>query len=88
MWFITQSKGSISTLELSRQLDLKWDSAWLMRQKLGAVMLEDEAARKLDGRIEMDDAVLGGEKGELEGGKRGRKGPTKVPFRHRRGHHR
>ena len=37
MWFITQSKGSISTLELSRQLDLKWDSAWLMRQKLGAV---------------------------------------------------
>src|SRR5215204_3339507 len=53
MWFITQSKGSISTLELSRQLDLKWDSAWLMRQKLGAVMLEDEAARKLDGRIEM-----------------------------------
>ena len=28
----------------------------------------------------MDDAVLGGEKGELEGGKRGRKGPNKVPF--------
>ena len=80
MWFITQSKGSISTLELSRQLDLKWDSAWLMRQKLGAVMLEDEAARKLDGRVEMDDAVLGGEKTELEGGKRGRKGPNKVPF--------
>ena len=82
MWFITQSKGSISTLELSRQLDLdlKWDSAWLMRQKLGTVMLEDEAARKLDGRIEMDDAVLGGEKGELEGGKRGRKGPNKIPF--------
>jgi hypothetical protein len=50
MWFITQSKGSISTLELSRQLDLKWDSAWLMRQKLGTVMMEDEAARKLDGR--------------------------------------
>ena len=46
MWFITQSKGSISTLELSRHLALKWDSAWLMRQKLGAVMLEDEAARK------------------------------------------
>ena len=28
----------------------------------------------------MDDAVLGGEKAELEGGKRGRKGPNKVPF--------
>src|SRR5436189_167103 len=42
--------------------------------------VEDEAARKLDGRVEMDDAVLGGEKAELEGGKRGRKGPNKVPF--------
>ncbi len=80
MWFITQSKGSISTLELFRPLYLKWDNAWLMRQKLGEVMLEDEASRKLDGRVEMDDAVLGGEKGELEGGKRGRKGPNKIPF--------
>jgi transposase-like protein len=80
MWFITQSKGSISTLELSRQLDLKWDSAWLMRQKLGEVMLLDEATRKLDGRVEMDDAVLGGERHEDQGGKRGRKGPNKIPF--------
>lgn len=80
MWLLTQSKGSIATLELSRKLDLKWDSAWLMRQKLGQVMLEREEETRLDGRVEMDDAVLGGEKGELEGGKRGRAGPNKVPF--------
>lgn len=80
MWLITQSKGSISTLELSRQLGLKWDSAWLLRQKLAHVMSEDESALKLDGRVEMDDAVWGGEKGELDGGKRGRGGPNKVPF--------
>ena len=28
----------------------------------------------------MDDAVLGGEKSELDGGKRGRSGPNKTPF--------
>ena len=80
MWLITQSKDSISTLSMARQLDLKWDSAWLLRQKLAAVMAEDEASRKLDGRVEMDDAVLGGERHEHEGGKRGRGGPNKIPF--------
>lgn len=80
MWVLSQSKGSISTLELSRQLDVKWDSAWLMRQKLDAVMAEDEAARRLEGRVEMDDAVLGGERHEMDGGRRGRAGPNKVPF--------
>jgi transposase-like protein len=67
MWLITQSKNSISTLELSRQLGVKWDSAHLMRHKLMSVMVEREAARKLDGRVEMDDAVLGGEKSEPDG---------------------
>ena len=46
-----------------------------------SVMFEREASRKLDGRVEMDDAVLGGEKSELDGGKRGRSGPNKTPFR-------
>ena len=27
MWLITQSKNSISTLELSRQIGVKWDTA-------------------------------------------------------------
>ena len=80
MWLITNSKNSISTLELSRQIGVKWDSAWLMRQKLMSVMAEREAARKLDGRVEMDDVVLGGEKSVLDGGKQGRGGPNKLPF--------
>jgi hypothetical protein len=51
-----------------------------MRQKLAAVMLEDVVASKFDGRIDMDDAVVGGEKSELERGKRERKGSNKIPF--------
>jgi transposase-like protein len=80
MWLITQSKNSISTLELSRQIGVKWDTAWRLRQKLASVMTEVEAGRTFKGRIEMDDAVLGGEKSEAEGGKRGRGGANKVPF--------
>ncbi len=80
MYLLTQSKNSISTLELARQLGVRPDTASLMRHKLMTVMAGREAARKLDGRVEMDDAVLGGEKSELEGGKRGRGGPNKIPF--------
>ena len=80
MWLITNSKNSISTLELSRQIGVKWDSAWLLRNKLMSVMAEREASRKLDGRVEMDDVVIGGEKSVLEGGKQGRGGANKLPF--------
>lgn len=80
MFLLTQSKNSISTLELARQLGVRPDTASLMRHKLMSVMAEREATRKLDGRVEMDDAVLGGERSELDGGKRGRGGPNKIPF--------
>ena len=80
MWLITQSKNSISTLELSRQIGVKWDTAWRLRQKLASVIAEVEARRSFQGRIEMDDAVLGGERSEADGGKRGRGGANKVPF--------
>ena len=64
-WFqgryqLTQSKNSISGLELARQLGVRPDTASLMRHKVMSVMVDREASRKLDGRVEMDDAVLGG----------------------------
>lgn len=80
MYLLTQSKNSISGLELARQLGVRPDTAALMRHKLMSVMADAEAARKLDGRVEMDDAVLGGERHEMDGGKRGRGGPNKTPF--------
>jgi transposase-like protein len=80
MYLLTQSKNSISGLELARQLGVRPDTAALMRHKLMVVMETREASRKLDGRVEMDDVIYGGEKHEHEGGKRGRGGPNKVPF--------
>jgi hypothetical protein len=62
MHLITASKNDIAALELARQLDVKWDTAWLMKQKLLEVMLQRNSTYKLAGDIQVDDAYQGGEK--------------------------
>ena len=49
----------------------------LVKHKLMEVMRVREDDRLLDGRVEIDDADLGGER---SGGKRGRGSENKVPF--------
>ena len=73
-WFlaihlIVSAKNGISSIELGRRLGVKQTTAWAMKQKIMAVMLEREAKRPLSGRVEIDDAYLGGAR---SGGKRGR----------------
>lgn len=77
IYLLTQRKKSISALELSRQLGVKYDTAWSLKHKLMQVMMERDRGKRLSGRIELDDAYLGGEHG---GGKRGRGSPGKLPF--------
>lgn len=76
MFFITQSKNNISALSLKRHLGVSYDTAWLLKHKLMAVMGEAEAGRELDIRVEIDDAYLGG----ARAGKAGRGSENKVPF--------
>ena len=47
---------------MARQLDVKWDTAWLMKQKLLEMMLQRNSMYKLAGDIQVDDAYQGGEK--------------------------
>ena len=68
MHLMTAAKNDISSLELARQLDVKWDTAWLIKQKLMEVMLQRNSIYKLSGDVQVDDAYQGGEKA----GKRGR----------------
>ena len=76
MHLLTCSKNDIASLELARQLDVKWDTAWLIKQKLMEVMLQRNAIYKLSGDIQVDDAYQGGEKA----GKPGRGAANKHPF--------
>jgi hypothetical protein len=52
-------------------------TAWKIKHKLAQVMMERDASKRLGGRVELDDAYLGGER---SGGKRGRGAPGKTPF--------
>lgn len=80
IYLMTQSKNDIAALELMRQLGVKYDTAWLVKQKLMAAMLERNRQRLLAGEVQIDDAYLGGEMKRAEGGKRGRGSPNKLPF--------
>ena len=82
LWFaavhlIVTAKNGITSVELGRRLGVKQPTAWTMKHKIMAVMARREADTPLSGRVEMDDAYLGGARA---GGKRGRGAPGKTPF--------
>ena len=82
LWFLamhllTQAKNNVSALELKRHLGVSYPTAWLVKHKLMEVMRLREDSRQLTGRVEIDDAYLGGER---SGGKTGRGSENKVPF--------
>jgi transposase-like protein len=83
VWFqaiyqLTQAKGGISSIELARRLGVRQPTAWLVKHKLMRAMAAREAEKpKLAGRVEIDDAYLGGER---SGGKRGRGAAGKTPI--------
>lgn len=77
MYHVTQTKQGISSIELGRRLGVTQTTAWKVKHKLKQVMLERDASKQLTGRVEIDDAYLGGER---SGGKRGRGAAGKTPF--------
>ncbi len=76
MYQVTQSKQGVSGLELSRRLGITYNAAWKLKHKLAQVMLERNAKKRLKGKVQMDDAYLGGERS----GSVGRGAEGKTPF--------
>ncbi len=81
-WFLAfylngHAKTGISSLELSRHLGVKYDTAWLLHHKILRAMAEREEVFLLREMIQMDDAYLGGER---PGGKAGRGSENKIPI--------
>lgn len=76
LYHMTQTKQGISSIELGRRLGVSQKTAWKIKHKLAQAMMERDAQKQLDGRVEMDDFYLGGER---SGGKRGRGSPGKKP---------
>ena len=81
-WFlaihlIIQSKTGLSALELKRQINVSYNTAWSMKQKIMQVMKERDDSQPLSGNIQLDDVYWGGER---HGGLRGRGSKNKIPF--------
>jgi transposase-like protein len=76
IYLMTQSKNNVGALELKRTLGVAYRTACLIKRKLMRVMSKREAGRVLRGRVEPDDAYLGG----VHAGKRGRGAAGKVPL--------
>ena len=76
IWLVATAKNGISSVELGRRLGIKQTNAWALKQKIMQVMTAREARKPLEGRVEMDDAYLGGHRS----GKRGRGAAGKQPF--------
>lgn len=81
-WFVaiyalTTTKTNLAALELMRQLDVCYRTAWRLKHKIMQAMQTREQARQLSGFVQIDDAYLGGER---NGGKVGRGSENKQPF--------
>lgn len=77
IYFLSQTKNNVSALELTRLLGVCYRTAWRMKHKIMQVMHEREQTTILAGRVEIDDAYLGGER---TGGTVGRGSENKIPF--------
>ena len=77
IYLISQAKTGLSALALKRHLGVSYPTAWLIHHKLMQVMAEREERYVLEGKVQVDDAYLGGER---SGGKVGRGSENKVPF--------
>ncbi len=63
VWFMlihlmTSIKKSMSALEVSRQLDTRYDTIWYAMHKIRCAMGKRDAQYKLDGTVELDDAFF------------------------------
>ena len=77
IYFITQSKDGISSLNLARTLGITANAAQRVKHKLQQVMKHADDSRPLPGIVQLDDTYWDGRK---HGGKRGRGASGKTPF--------
>lgn len=77
IYFITQSKDGISSMNLARTLGISVNAALRMKHKLQHVMKNRDDNKPLSGFIQIDDSYMGGKN---KSGKRGRGASGKTPF--------
>ena len=77
LYLIGQAKTSISSLHLSRQLDVAYNPVWMLHSKIMHAMSELYECYLLQGKVQIDDPFFAG---ECPGGKAGCGLENKVPI--------
>ncbi len=75
IYLVSQDKGGVSAMRLSKQLELGYKTAWAMLHKIRKAMAHRDSEYTLSGFIELDDAFFGG----AAKGRRGRGAANKTP---------
>jgi hypothetical protein len=60
-YLVGDAKTGISSLSLMRKLGVNYRTAWLLHNKIMQAMSEREKSFVLRGKVQLDDAYLGGE---------------------------
>ena len=60
IYLLSQAKTGLSALALKRRIGVSHPTAWLMHHKIMEAMADREAAHRLVGAVEVDDAYLVG----------------------------
>jgi len=76
-YLVGDAKTGIPSPSLKRKLGVNYRTVWLVHNKIMQAMSEREKSYVLRGKVQLDDAYLGG---ELNGGKAGRGSGNKVPI--------
>jgi predicted RNA-binding Zn-ribbon protein involved in translation (DUF1610 family) len=72
VYYVSTSKKGISSTELSRKLGLRQKTCWLFKRKVMKAM-ESSGNNKIDGNVEVDETVVGGQEVGVVGRKNNKK---------------
>ena len=72
VYYVSTSKKGISSTELSRKLGLRQKTCWKFKRKVMKAM-ESSGNHKIDGNVEVDETVVGGQEEGVVGRKNGKK---------------
>lgn len=72
VYYMSTNKKGISSTELSRKLGLRQKTCWLFKQKVTRGM-KSSGNNKINGKVEVDETVVGGQEEGVVGRKNGKK---------------
>jgi hypothetical protein len=72
VYYVSTNKKGISSTELSRKLGLRQKTCWLFKQKVMHGM-RSSGKNKIQGKVEVDESVVGGQEEGVVGRKKGKK---------------